>query len=290
METMTDTTVSTSAPIALNNRAMTVALRMSQWTARKYDKTVSDEIEQQHNARDAGRFNKMLVSKEAIKEVTKAAGRIRAFHLENTLPWNDNGERLLPSTNYLTYINELNELRKEFDQAVNEFVANYDFHVQEARNRLGDMFRESDYPSKKEIETKFGIKPVYLPVPDTDFRVGLGSDELSKLKTAAEVEIQERLKDAMKDLWTRIKNTLTPMYEKLSDQDATFKSSLFGNLEELLNILPRLNLTNDPHIQDICTEMRKVINDPDNVRSDNGLRATTAKGVEDIMNKYKDFF
>jgi hypothetical protein len=291
METVTELQKTAAPAVALNDKAMTINLRISQWTARKYDAQVSKEVDDKHNAKDAGRYNKMLVSKESLKDVQKAISKLRTFHYLNTLPWNDNGERLLPAANYLNYVAELNELRKSFDDATREFVANYDSYVQEARTRLGDMFRESDYPTKAEIEYKFGVKPAFMPVPETDFRIsGLSAGEAEKLKTAAQIEIQERLKDAMKDIWTRIRNILEPMKQKLSEKDSIFRDSLFGNLEELIGVLPRLNVTNDPAINEIYTAMKSLMMDPDNVRSDNGIRNQKAKEVEDLMEKYKDYF
>jgi len=81
----------------LNEKAMLVKLSVSQWTARKYDKKVSQEINDQYSAHDAGRYNKVLIAQEEIKKISKVASQARSFHYFNTLPWDDNGSRILPS-------------------------------------------------------------------------------------------------------------------------------------------------------------------------------------------------
>lgn len=279
-----------SADIGLDTKALIVHLCISMWTNRKHDKTVSKEVEESKDAeKDAGRYNKVLVSKEALKDVQKCVSAIRNFHYDNSLRWSDNGERLLPAANYFTYVNQLNTLRAEFDEAVRVFLFHYDSYVQEARIRLGKMFNISDYPSRSEIEQKFRISPVFMPVPSTDFRVGLNSNEAEKLKKAAEFEINERLKDVMDEVWKRVKDQLVSM-QKLSDKDSYFKNAMFTNLEELVNVLPRLNVTGDIHLQRISEEMKSLCGDPDTIRCDDTIRNIKAQKVESIMERYKDFF
>ena len=50
----------------LNHKAMLMTLSISQWTARKHDKHASSEIEKSHGAKNAGRFNKLLVDADAL--------------------------------------------------------------------------------------------------------------------------------------------------------------------------------------------------------------------------------
>jgi hypothetical protein len=289
----------------LNEKALTVNLKISCWTARKYDQAVSKEVEQQHEAQgDAGRYNKLLVDKGSIREIQQVVNKMRTFHHTNTLPWGDNGDRLLPSENYFAYIAEVNKLKGEFDKAVQKFVMNYPDLVNRAASRLGTMFRESDYPSAREIGDKFGVKPTILPVAEMDFRVNLSDNEIEQLKSAAQIEIQERLNTAVKDSWRRIKEQLVHMKERLTEQiertdkegnkyitDGILRDSLFKNLESLVDLLPRLNITNDPNITAICDEMRELVAiDPEDVRNSQTVRANTAQQVDDIMSKFSSFF
>lgn len=282
----------TNKSIQLNHRALTVNLSISQWTARKRDDKATRQVEEENKAQHgAGNFNKLLIGKDALKDVQAAVSKIRTFHYFNTMPWNDNGERLLAATNLIPYTKELNELRKEFDQAVRDFVSSYPQYIDDARGRLGKLFNINDYPSEREIAGKFGVKPIILNIPDSDFRVGgLGTEELKQLKSAAELEIQERLNNAIKDVWDRIATQLRNMKEKLSDKDAIFRNSLFGNLQELVEVLPRMNIMGDAKLAKITNQMRDLVVDPDTVRCDQTLRSIKAQEVEAIMDQYKDFF
>lgn len=275
----------------LQNESLIVSLSVSQWTGRKLDKKITDEVNTSHNASDdAGRYNKLLVAKEHTEAISKLAGQARTFHYDNTLPWGDNNERLLPTKNYFTYVQKMAELKAEFEQAISEFFANYDKVIADARVRLNGMFRESDYPTKGDISSKFGFRTTFMPVPNNDIRVGLVTGEVDKLKLAIESEINNRLADAVKDIWARIKTQVGHMRDKLADEKGIFRDSLFENLNDLVQLLPCLNVTNDINIAKVCNDLKGLMEDPAAVRNNAGLRATKADEADAILNKFSSFF
>ena len=162
--------------------------------------------------------------------------------------------------------------------------------INEARLRLNGMFKIEDYPSKIEIESKFDYRITFMPVPDTDFRVQLSDAEVERLKESVGLEITNRINEAVKDTWTRIKDQLQRMKERLSDKDAIFRDSLFENLSDLLSLLPKLNVTNDANIAQVCNDMKALIASPEAVRSDVSLRLQKAKEVDNVLNKFGAFF
>jgi len=83
---------------SLSSRAMLCSLSISMWSAQKHDPDASQEIAQRHGAQaDAGRYHKVLLPKEALAEVQKIVSDARQEHYFITLPWDDNGYRVLPS-------------------------------------------------------------------------------------------------------------------------------------------------------------------------------------------------
>lgn len=277
--------------MSIKGNAMIATYSVSQWTARKLDKKITEEVRTTHSASDdAGRYNKLLVAKEHTEAISKTANKARVFHYENTLPWGDQGERLLPTNNYFEYIGEMGKLKSEFDSAVSDFLSNYDRVIAEAKIRLNGMFRESDYPTRLEIEHKFGFRTSFMPVPDSDFRVGLADSEVDKLRADVEQEITNRISAAKAEIWARIKNQLSRMKERLTDNEAIFRDSLFENLGDLLDVLPRLNVTNDAEVNDVCREMKSLMVAPELVRSNPRLRLEKAQEVTALMNKFEGWF
>lgn len=275
----------------LQNNSLIVSLSMSMWTARKLDKKITDEVRTNHNASDdAGRYNKLLVAKEHTDPITKVASEARQFHYDNTLSWGDNNERLLPTKNYFEYVKEMNQLEAKYNEAVSRFLGNYDAVIAQARIRLNGMFREADYPSRTEIERKFGFKITFMPVPSDDIRVGLQDETVAALRKKVEDEINNRLSGAVTDIYDRIKDQLQKMRDRLADTQAIFRDSLFENLNELVDLVPRLNVTDDPTITAICDDMRSLMVDPQSVRDNVKLRITKAEEVDAMLEKYKSMF
>ncbi len=82
----------------IQNSAVLVDLNISVWTGRKMDKKVSDEIGAVKNAKaNAGNYHKkLLAGTDRLDDLQKLVSAIRIWHYEQTLPWSDNGSRLLP--------------------------------------------------------------------------------------------------------------------------------------------------------------------------------------------------
>src|SRR6516225_6121348 len=81
---------------SLSSRAMLCSLSISMWSARKHDPEASEEIAQRHGAQaDAGRYHKVLLPKAALAEIRKIVSEARQEHYFMTLPWDDNGYRVL---------------------------------------------------------------------------------------------------------------------------------------------------------------------------------------------------
>lgn len=64
----------------LAEKALLVTLNISQWSARKYDRKVTEEVNDTHQAKDAGRFNKLLIDKTHLDEIQKIVNEARHFH------------------------------------------------------------------------------------------------------------------------------------------------------------------------------------------------------------------
>lgn len=285
---MNTQTATATAP-ALTEKALLVTLNICQWSAKKFDKKATQEVNDNHGATDAGRFNKALIAKDHLQEIQKLANEARTFHYANTLPWGDNGERLLPSSNYFEYTAAMARYKNQFDGLVREFCRAYPQMIDEARVRLNGLFNPSDYPAN--VADKFEIKKNFMPVPaSADFRLNLNSQEVETLRANIEDEIGRRFAAAQQDIYARIADQLKRMHERLKDSKAVFRNTLFENLRELCDLLPRLNLGNDPNITALTQELKAIYTDPDAVRKDTRLRADKAAQVEDILHRMGGFF
>lgn len=273
----------------LQEKAMIVRLSISRWTARKFDRSVTREVAKNYGtSEESGRFNKKLIAKEALQSIERAANRARTFHYEQTLPWDDFGGRILPSKNFMEYSKGIRGFRIEFENSVKDFLKGYPDYRESAKKRLSKMFNPLDYPSSYEIGRKFGFGTSIEPVPHSDdFRVSLNKKEQSQIEKELTSDIEHRLKAANEDLFRRLSEVVKRFVDSLSDPETVFRSSLVENAEKLVELLPRLNVSDDKDIEKLRKEVsgKLIVHTPEDLRKDKGLRGQAVKDAKAILSK-----
>ena len=190
-----------SQEISLSSRAMLCSLSIGMWSARKHDPEASEEIAQRHGAQaDAGRYHKVLLPKEALTEIHKIVSEARQEHYFMTLPWDDNGYRVLPAAAYMDHTKKMRELSNRFVPAVDALAQQFGQLVENAKVRLGGLFRSEDYPRVEELRSKFSFETKVMPLPDAgDFRVTLGDEEKERIKRQITAAVEASLQVASRE-------------------------------------------------------------------------------------------
>jgi hypothetical protein len=290
----------TTATNSITERAMLVGLNIQQWLGAKHDKKVTQEVARTHNS-DAsmGRYRKMLVAKESLERLRQITSAARHEHYHRTLPWCDGGARILSSTGYFDYAAKMREFQLEWDAAVAVFVAEYPQFVEAARGRLNGLFNEADYPSPSKMRRKFSFAFNVLPMPVAeDFRVQLGDAETARVRSEIEDSFNESMRLAMADVWERVREVVGKMAERLRAYTVTndgvanpFRDTIVTNIRELLEMLPSLNITEDPKLAQFATRISAELckYDADELRENDGARERTAQAAEAILEQMGDF-
>lgn len=271
----------------IQERAMLARLSISQWTGKAFDKKVSTEVERAHGAHDAGRFNKMLVNKSLLEPISKLAGEVRKYHYAVTLPWSDSGERLLPAKLFMDYAAQMRQYRSTMDSLTNDLLVAYPTEVQAARTRLGTMYDPTDYPDPSDIKQTFGLTFEFTPVPEAkDLRVDVSEEAADEIRASIKQAVSTRQADAVKACFGRIRDVVSKIAERLSDEKAIFKDSLINNAIELCSVLDGLNITDDPQITALCNEIKQnLLVNPSTLRTRPDIRSTVAGHAVSILTR-----
>lgn len=282
----------------LSEKAMLATLTIHSWSARKHDKKVTKETNKRNNATDdAGRYNKLLVSSEVLKELASIGGAARMAHYVLTLPWLDTGARILPTAHWEKYTKEMREFETKYKAQLEKFVSVYPTVVEEAKVRLNGMFDEEDYPHVDDIREKFGFTRRLLPCPDaSDFRVDLASEVRDDIADQIRAEMKEALRVAMQAPIHRIMEHVGNMVDRLGSYkpakagsgdraEGDFKSSLVTNLRDLVELLPAFNLTNNPALDDLTKRIARDLcaNDMTDLKANATVRKATKTAAEKIF-------
>lgn len=288
----------------LSERAMLATLRTGVWSGNLADRAVTEEVSEMHQAdsREAGRYSKQIVSRKFLNPVNSAARVARSTHRLLTLPWDDDGTRILSARGHDAYTEHMRKARIGFQQAVEMFLAGYPEYITEARKRLGTMFAEDDYPKPDELKAKFGFDVELRGVPDSsDFRVKLSDDTMKSVIKDIEKRTNARLNEALNDVFDRVAKVTEKMVEGLRAYEPTggengkskntFRDSLVYNINEVAELLPVLNITGDERIEKLHTDLKAqlVEHSPEILRANDKLRRQTADKAEKILAKVKKY-
>ena len=281
--------------ISIASSAMLVELSISAWTARKLDKKVSTQVDLDKQTKTrAGNYNKNLLAGTGFLDtINKYAASARHWHSTQTLPWSDNGLRLLPMSNFLAYKENLVTLEKNYQALVDKFIIAYPNLVSAAAFQLGDLFDRSEYPEPETVARKFKFRVNYLPVPMAgDFRVDINEEAKAEIIMSCEGLYKERLDNAMKDAWTRLHDCLLRMSERLADNEngdrKRIHDTLVENAVELTSLLKHFNLTGDSNMETARTELENAIknHDADDLRESHMAREAVKTKVDAILSKF----
>ena len=279
--------------------AMLVEFNASVWTARKLDKSTTDEVVASKNAgaKDAARVNKhLLAGRTELDVIQQAVSRARQFVYDNTAPWSDSGLRLLPTVNFMKFTERMNDFEEEMEALVKSFVAIYPTLITAQALALGDMFKRDDYPTANEIMTKFSFRVNYMPVPSSgDFRVDVGNQAQAELKARLEALTQERIDSAMADVRERLSTHLKRMSDRLTTdyvngeaKQRRFHDTLVDGALELCDLTKSLNVTNDAALEEARKQLEQLLVgvSPADLRKNEAIRQDVKKNVDAILDKF----
>jgi hypothetical protein len=281
--------------ISIASSAMLVELSISTWTARKLDKKVSTQVDLDNGAKTkVVNANKNLMAGTGVLDtIVKYAANARAWHLSQTLPWTDNGSRLLPMSNFVNYKKQLGELETNYEALVDKFIIAYPNLVSAAAFQLGSLFDRNEYPDENSLKRKFKFTYSFFPVPTAgDFRIDINEEAKAEIMANCNSAYQDRLNNAMREAWGRLHECLSRMSERLTDNaDGSrkiFRDSLVENGVELVSMLKHLNITQDPKLELARRELQAAIgaHDLDSLRDNSNAREAVKLKVDSILSKF----
>jgi hypothetical protein len=287
--------------IDISSRALLVNTTVRVWTGEKRDQTITREICDMKGAeKNAVRANKSLLG-DHIHGVKAAEAALRQVVNARTLPWLENGSRIMKGSSFMAFTEATIEPIRAFDSAVDAFIAKYPDIQYEAHGRLGDAYDEKDFPPQQRLKERFGVKLVYLPVPSAeDFRVNLAEDEIAAVRRNAEQALQSTVNDAVRALLDRLiepvarLSTRLRLFQRESDGKVKhpFRDSLVENVRAIVRIAPTLNLMDDPRIAALCADIERhlTVHDPERLRDSAQLRETVADEADAILRRMQGAF
>jgi hypothetical protein len=244
---------------------------------RKLDRGVTSEVQTSHDAgRSSGRYNKELYTRTNRMSVEKPMNELRGFILEISHQWIERGHVIIPITLYDQSKEILAKLIENVREADTFAGNNFSNWKRDAELDLGTMWRDGDYPSadafSNAFRIHFEITSVPIRVPSNilynlieedkaadreDIRKMIEAEEAKNLLCVTE-SCAKRVFDATQHIIDGInhKQTLSKPGAKRGNN---YRDSLIGNVWNLVQLLPDLNLANSSAIDDLHKALKANI-------------------------------
>lgn len=279
---------------SLRDKGITVHLSRRLYNPYKYDSAATEAAETQMGTHRAGRFSKRLLRNcVELKRAQQAYNTVYDFVIQNTLPWMDDGVRVLPNDLYLDFCQGVAQRKAAAEQAVKGLYEVWDQAVAKDRDFLGNMWNFHDYPTKEDMMAKWGIRITFAPIPtSTDFRIDMDDEDKRQLDEAVQ-EVQDQ---AGEYLLKEILKPVAAMADKLAvpigAEGAIFRDSLVTNLQEVAARAKKLNINDDSRVSEIVGQIEKITKNvtPNTLRESQAVRSMTSQAMASMRTKISQYF
>lgn len=288
--------------VKLADRACLMRISVGLPGKNRQDKALTQEVKSEHQlGSEAGRWVKQKYPKWALEPIEKLVNEARAFHNAVTLPF-DQGIGILPASLIKEYGDRMRSFKSRFEALRdNHFRARYPEMVDWAKAAHNGTFDQADYPPVEQVCEAFVFRTEVQPVPGADHFTETIKDLVGVDTESVDIRVNDALIEGQREVLRRIIAPVKAMAEKLAEQpkakkdgsareDIIFRDSLIGNLMEVAEFAPKLNIAGDPAIDAFVTEVRGLCAyTPDTLRDSKSTRSEVATKAADLLGRLQGY-
>lgn len=198
------------------------------------------------------RASKRILDSPVIARGRSLINALRAEHYALTLPWQQDGRRLLPLRFHAQHTELVSHAQDELGRIREAIRGQYENLIEHDKATLGTLFHAGDYPSAERLAGLFRIECQSEPLSDTgDLRIALPAEEIERLRVQIEQQREVALAEATENLWRQLEEAIGRLSASLSDPRAKLYSATLRNLLDLCSRLDGLNVAGDRKLAEI---------------------------------------
>lgn len=231
-------------------------------------------------------INTKLPEYRAVAAVRSAAKR---YWKENTLPYPEDGVRLLMSENLQSFEARMIEFRQELSAAVDGLEAVYTEFKREARRRLGRLYNELDYPET--LADVFACKFDFPSLSANPMLLDIAPDIYER----EAARVSARFTEAVELAETAFLSELAAMVQRITEtltgaedgRPKIFRDSLIDNFTEFFNRFRRLSIGSSEQLTALVDQAQSAIRgiEPQSLRTSAELRGSVRASFASIQSQ-----
>ncbi len=225
-----------------------------------------------------------------FKAVNSIRSRVRAYWNAVSLPYPEPGIRLVRRESLGSFQEHLQNYRSELNEAVVELEAHYEILRSAARERLGELYQESDYPAS--LRNLFEVNWEFPSVEPPSYLQQLNPQLYQQQCRRVQARFEEAVQLAETAFVEELSHLVSHLSDRLSGQEdgrpKIFRDSAIGNLQEFFERFRTLNIRSNEQLEELVETCQQIVSGiaPQQLRTNGGLRqqvATQLSGVQSVL-------
>jgi len=217
-------------------------------------------------------------SHPAFRAATAVKTQAVDYWKSHTLPYIEPGVRLLRRSEVPAFDVHMTSVRSELNEAVRELGRHYDELVDQARERLGNLFDPSDYAAR--LDDLFAIEWDYPSCDPPEYLLRVSPQLYYSECARVQTRFDEAVRLAEQAFADELGQLVSHLAERLSDDGANkiFRDSAVTNLLEFFERFKQLNIRSDEQLDRLVADARRIVTcvQPQDLRDHARLRQHVA--------------
>ena len=291
-------TDNTEAEAADELRAAMGAVKLSfSWvgTQKKLsDRQMQQAAESFNAATDLVTASKRLfdTKRASYRALTAIKSQATNYWRAMTLPFPQDGIRLIKQSDVSAFEEKMREFQEQLKAAAATLQLEYEEIKQQAREKLGELYNETDYPPS--IEHVFGMRWEYPSIDAPDYLLQYNPD----LYAQEQQRVQEKFETAVlmaEDAFAeKLQELVDHLIERLTDTpDGTtkrFHKSVIENFKEFYDNFQHMNVRSNQQLNDLVKQAADITAgfDPAALRNRPDLRQQLTAQISTVKTALND--
>lgn len=208
------------------------------------------------------RGRKLLLAPDSTALIKQHIGKARNYLRKISLPFPIKGCVLVPKKLIPEIQEHLKEIEWHYNSAVEDFLYWYPQTVKDAKESLGELFDECDYPTQEAVKNKFRFQWRYITIGPSVSRVLPPSIYKEEVKKFRELMEQAR-REAITALREEFVDLVTNIADKLQNHDdgrpRRLRDAAVENLKQFLDNFSSRNIFEDEQLSELVEQCRGII-------------------------------
>ncbi len=222
-----------------------------------------------------------------FKAVTAVRGQAIAYWKSISLPFPEAGIRLIRQDDLDGVNANMTSLQQDLANAVDELDDHYHELKRAARNRLGSLYNDNDYPVS--LRGLFELNWDFPSVEPPDYLRQLSPELYRQECQRAQARFDEAVQLAEQAFLEELNKLVAHLGERLSGQadgkPKVFRDSAVDNLEEFFDRFRRLNVRSSEQLDELVQRAQQVVRgvEPQQLRDNVSLRQQVASQLSGVQ-------